>query len=275
MEKERRAGAKVADAGAGPDADPLTLSQVEAVLRRAAQLDAQQRAPAASGLSAGEVTRIALDAGLSPEAVDAAVRELQLGELSREQKQALLDKYIGPDVVRTAKVVDQPPDVAAAALRRLFQDEFLEPLEKQGRRITWGPQQGLRANVLRTVRHGLTGKRALRRLELTSDVRPADQSGQRSIISLEARLEDRGAKAAGPLVLLALTSIGTLAMGGLGLTHLVQHVPDAAQLLAGSGAVLVTGGVLSGVAASGTARAWRKRVRQVRVSLGELLDGVF
>ncbi|HEX4382480.1 MAG TPA: hypothetical protein VH083_06015 [Myxococcales bacterium] len=275
MERERRAGAKASDTSAGPDADPLSLSQVEAVLRRAAQLDAQQRAPAASGLSAEDVTRIALDAGLSPQAVDAAVRELQLGELSKEQKQALLDKYIGPVLVRTAKVVDQAPDVAAAALRRLFEDELLEPLEKQGRRITWGPQQGLRANVLRTVRHGMTGKRALRRLEVTSDVRPADASGQRSIISLEARLEDRGARVAGPLVLAAVTAVSTLGLGALGLTHLVQHVPDAAQFLAGSGTALVGGGILTGVATSGTARTWRKRVRQVRVSLDELLDGLF
>src|ERR1700755_3470373 len=100
MERERHPGAKAAETSVGPDADPLSLSQVEAVLRRAAQLDAQQRAPLASGLSAEEVTRIALDAGLSPEAVDAAVRELQLGELSKEQKQELLYKYISPVVVR-------------------------------------------------------------------------------------------------------------------------------------------------------------------------------
>ena len=111
---------------------------MEAVLRRAAQIDAQTRSPTASGLSAEEVTRIALDAGLSPAAVDAAVRELQLGELSKDQKQALLDKYIGPGIVRTAKVVDLPPDEAAVALRRLFEEELLEPLEKQGHRVIWG-----------------------------------------------------------------------------------------------------------------------------------------
>jgi hypothetical protein len=275
MERERRPGAKAADTGAGPDADPLSLSQVEAVLRRAAQLDAQESAPAAQGLSAADVTRIALEAGLSPAAVDAAVRELQLGQLSQEQKQALLDKYIGPEVVRTAKVVDQPPEAAAAALRRLFGDELLEPLEKQGRRVIWGPQQGLRANVLRTVRHGLTGKRALRRLELTSDVRPADASGQRSIISLEARLENRGAMVAGPLVLAALTSLATLGLAAAGASHMVQHVPDAAQLLFASGTVFITGGGVTFAATSGTARTWRKRVRQVRVSLDELLDGLF
>src|ERR1700742_4458873 len=116
MERERRPGAKAAETSVGPDADPLSLSQVEAVLRRAAQLDAQQRAPVAAGLSAEDVTRIALDAGLSPEAVDAAVRELQLGDLSRAQKQALADRYIGPSAVRAGKVVEMPPDAAAAAL---------------------------------------------------------------------------------------------------------------------------------------------------------------
>lgn len=272
MERERRAGAKATQAEVGPDADALSLSQVEAVLRRAAQLDAQTRSPAASGLSAEEVTRIALDAGLSPAAVDAAVRELQLGGLSKEQKQALLDKYIGPDAVRTAKVVDLSPDEAAAALRRLFEEELLEPLEKQGRRTIWGPQQGLRANVLRTVRHGWTGKQALRKLELISDVRPADATGQRSIVSIEARLEGRGSMLAGPLVLAAASVLATIGLAGTGLSHLLAHVPDAAQFLLGSGAALAAGGGLSAVATSGTARTWRKRLRKVRVWLDEMLE---
>lgn len=272
MERERRAGAKGDETEPGPDADALTLSQVEAVLRRAAQIDAQTRAPIASGLSAEEVTRIALDAGLSPAAVDAAVRELQLGGLSQEQRQALLDKYIGPDVVHTAKVVDLTPDAAAAALRRLFEEELLEPLEKQGRRIVWGPQQGIRANVLRTVRHGWTGKRALRKLELISDVRPADATGQRSIVSIEAKLEGRGSMVAGPLVLATVSVLATLGLAGTGLSHLLAHVPDATQFLIGSGAALAAGGGMSAVAASGTARTWRKRLRQVRVSLDEVLD---
>jgi DNA-binding transcriptional ArsR family regulator len=272
MERERRAGAKSSQTEPGPDADALSLSQVEAVLRRAAQLDAQSRSPVASGLSAEEVTRIALDAGLSPAAVDAAVRELQVGGLSQEQKQALLDKYIGPDVVRTARVVDLSPDAAAAALRRLFEEELLEPLEKQGRRTIWGPQEGLRANVLRTVRHGWTGKRTLRKLELISDVRPADATGQRSIISIEARLEGRGSMIAGPLVLATVSTLATIGLAGTGLSHLLAHVPDATQFLVGSGAALAAGSGLSAVAASGTARTWRKRLRQVRVSLDELLE---
>jgi hypothetical protein len=274
MERERRAGAAAAETEPGPDADAISLSQVEAVLRRAVQLDAQQRSPEASGLSAEEVTRIALDAGLTPAAVDAALRELKLGALTQDQKLALLDKHMGPRTIRAGKVLELPPEAAAAALRRLFEDELLEPLERDGRRTTWAPQPGLRANVLRTVRHGWAGRGDWRRLEIISDVRAADASGQRSIVSLEVRLEGRASLAAGPAALAAVTVLGTLSLAGMGFAHLAQHVPDAAQLLLASGANLATFGGLSALAFSGAGRAWRKRVRRVRASLDKLLDGL-
>ncbi|MFL5456726.1 MAG: hypothetical protein ACJ78X_10020, partial [Myxococcales bacterium] len=53
-------------------ADALTLEQVEAVLRRAVQLEQRKHVPDAAGLSREELTRIALEAGLSPEAVEEA-----------------------------------------------------------------------------------------------------------------------------------------------------------------------------------------------------------
>jgi hypothetical protein len=274
MERERRPGAGAAASEPGPDADALSLSQIELVLRRAKQLDAEQRSPSAAGLSADEVTRIALEAGLSPEAVDGALRELKVGELTQEQKLALLDKHIGPRVVRAGRVIDLPPDEAAAAIRRSFEIELLEPLERQGRRTIWAPQEGLRANVLRTVRHGWEGRRAFRRVELISDVRAADASGQRSIVSLEARLEGRGPLAAGPIMVAAISALATVGLAGTGFAHLVQHVPDATQLLVGSGAMLAGGTGVSALAVSSTARAWRKRLRRVHASLDKLLDGL-
>src|SRR3954471_1456289 len=111
MEREPRAGATTETQPAA-DADALTLSQVEAVLRRAAQLDARQRAPRASGLAPEELTRIALEAGVSADAVDAALRELQLGTLGQERKPTLLDERLGPRTVRSARVVDLAPDAA-------------------------------------------------------------------------------------------------------------------------------------------------------------------
>jgi len=274
MERERRASAGFVETEPGPDADALSLSQVEAVLRRAVQLDAQQRSPTASGLSAEEVTRIALDAGLTPAAVDAALRELKLGGLTQEQKLAFLDKHLGPRIIRAGRVIDLSPDGAAARLRSLFEEELLEPLERESRRTIWGPQQGLRANVLRTVRHGWAGRGDWRRLELISDVRAADSSGQRSIVSLEGRLEGRGGVVAGPIVLAVVTVLGTLGLAGTGFAHLAQHLPDAAPMLLGSGAMLASGSGLSALAFSGVARTWRKRVRRVRASLDKLLDGL-
>src|ERR1700748_2706631 len=95
MERERRPGAST-ETEPGPDADALTLRQGGGVRGgggRAPKLDAGQRSPAASGLVPEEVARIALEAGLSAGAVDAALRELELGKLGEEQKQLdLLDE---------------------------------------------------------------------------------------------------------------------------------------------------------------------------------------
>ena len=75
--------------------DALTLEQVEAVLRRAVQLEQRKHVPDAAGLSREELTRIALEAGLSPEAVEEAMRELQVGALGADRKRALLDRVVG------------------------------------------------------------------------------------------------------------------------------------------------------------------------------------
>jgi hypothetical protein len=275
MERDRRGTPVSAEGQPGPDADALSLAQVEAVLRRAAQIDAQQRTPGASaGLATEEVTRIALEAGLTPAAVDAALRELKLGDLGKEQKQALLDKYVGARVVRSARVVEMPPEIAASSLRRLLEEELLEPFERHGSRTVWGPQLGLRANVMRTVRRGWMGAGDFRKMELISDVRPADPSGQKSIVAMEARLEGRANLVAGPAVLAAVTGIGTLALGVAGFGHLAQHMSDATQYLWASGSVAVAGGALTLITGSSVARAWRDRLRRIRVTMDKLLDGL-
>lgn len=274
MERERAKGPAGESVEAGPDADVLSLAQVEAVLRRAVQLDAEQRAPVGPGLSVEELTKVALDAGLSPGAIDAAVRELKLGALEGEQRQAWLDRRLGPNMVRAGRVVELPPDEAARQLQRLFAEELLEPLERQGGRVVWGPQEGLRANMLRTVRRGWSGSRDWRRVEIVSDVRALDKSGRRSIVAIEAQLQGRGGMAAGIGALAGSTVLGTAGLAVAGFAQLAGHAPDAAQLFVASGAVAASGSMVSAVALSSSAKAWQKKLRRMRASLEKLLDGL-
>ena len=275
MERERRAGAQETASEPGPDADALSLQQVEAVLRRAAQIDAGRQSPGASGLASEEVTRIALEAGLSAGAVDAALRELELGKLGAEVEKAdLLDERIGPNVLRVARAIDLSPDAAHAAVQRLLAEEVLEPVERSGRRTIWGPQQGMRANLLRTVRRGWAGGADLRKMELTSEVRPADSSGTRSIVAIEAKLQGRGEHLAGLLVLAGCGALGAVGLGGVGFAHWAQHLNDAAAFLAASGGVATTFGFLTGLTARSVKQRWRERLRRVRANLEKLLDGL-
>jgi hypothetical protein len=181
---------------------------------------------------------------------------------------------MGPRVARTARVVELPPDAAAAGLGRLLGEELLEPIERIGRRVVWGPQEGIRANLLRTVRRGWAGARDFRKMELVSEVRPADSTGTRSIVSLEAKLQGRGEHVAGFLSLAGVTVLATLGLGGVGLAHLAHQVPDAVQFLTGSGVAAAAGGTFSALAASSIARVWRERLRRARASLDKILDGL-
>jgi hypothetical protein len=275
MERERGKGPAGETVQPGPDADALSMAQVEAVLRRAVQLEAEQRSPGVPGLSVEDLTKVAIEAGLSPAAVDAALGELKLGALPQEEKPAAwLDRRLGPERVRAGRVVELPPDEAARQLQRLLGEELLEPLERTGGRTVWGPQEGLRANMLRTVRRGWAGGRDWRRVEIVSDVRALDKSGQRSVVSLEARLHGRGGMAAGLGALVGGSVLGTIALAGSGFALLAGHSPDAVPLLVSSGAVAVSGGVASVAALSSSAKAWQKKLRRMRASLEKLLDGL-
>jgi len=100
--------------------EALTLEQVQTVLRRAVQLEQRKHVPDAAGPSREELTRIALEAGLSPEAVEEAMRELQVGSLGSEQKQDLLDRLVGPASATSARVIDRPPAIAKSELHRIL-----------------------------------------------------------------------------------------------------------------------------------------------------------
>jgi hypothetical protein len=255
-------------------ADALTLEQVEAVLRRAVQLEQRKHVPDAAGLSREELTRIALEAGLSPEAVEEAMRELQVGALSAERKRDLLDRLIGPASTVSARVVDRPPAVARSEMHRVLKEALLEQVDREGTRSIWVPESGARAHLLRAVRHVWTGRKDLRDVEIACDVRAADATGTRSLVSLEARISGRGKYTAAPTVIAGAAAAGTVLLGSIGLAELAHHAAEAMQVLLASGATAVLGSGIAAAAASASSRAWRQKVRRIRASLDRLFDHV-
>jgi hypothetical protein len=168
--------------------------------------------------------------------------------------------------------VDLPPEEASRRLQRLFGEELLEPLERSSGRVVWGPQEGLRANMLRTVRRGWAGAQDWRRVEVVSDVRALDKTGRRSIVAVEARLSGRGELAAGLGAVVGGSVLGTVGLAVAGVAQLAGHAPDAAQLLVASGAVAASGSVVSAMALSSSAKRWQKKIRKVRAELEKVLE---
>jgi hypothetical protein len=256
----------------GPDA--LTLEQVEAVLRRAVQLEQRKHVPDATGLSREELTRVALEAGLSPEAVEEAMRELQVGTLAAGQKRDLLDRVVGPASAVSARVVDRAPALARSEMHRVLREALLEEVDKEGTRSIWVPEGGARAHLLRAMRQVWTGRKDLRDVEIACDVRPADATGARALVSLEARISGRGKYSAGPAVVAGAAAVGTVLLGSIGFAELAQHAAEATQVLLASGMTAVLGTGIAAAAASASSRAWREKVRRIRVALDRLLDHV-
>jgi hypothetical protein len=271
VESQRRPppGEQASQAG-----EALTLDQVQTVLRRAVQLEQRKHVPDAAALSREELTRIALESGLSPEAVEEAMRELQVGSLGSEQKQDLLDRLVGPASATSARVIDRPPAMAKSELHRILRDELLEQVDRDGTRTIWVPESGARANLMRAVRKVWTGRKDLRDVELSCDVRPADETGQRALVSIEARISGRGRYTAPTAIIGAGAGIAAVLLASTGLAGLAQHAADATQVLIASGATAAAGAGIAAMTASASSRAWREKARRVRASLDRLLDRV-
>jgi hypothetical protein len=252
----------------------LTLGDVEAVLRRAVQLDARQRVPEGSALTVEDLTRIAIEAGISPDALQKALQELALGHLGREEQQGLIDKLFGPRTIAVARVAEMPPELTKSELHRILREELLELVERRGGKVIWEPERGALASVMRTIRKVFAGRQDLRGMEIASEVRSADSSGQRALVSLEAQLKDRSGYTVPPLVVGSLAGLGALILAAVGLGELSEHAARAGQLLIASSTTVGIGAVTTAGLGALLARAWRERVRRARLSLEHLLDNL-
>ena len=271
MESHRR---RPPEGHAEQPGEALTLDQVQTVLRRAVQLEQRKHVPDAAGLSREELTRIALESGLSPAAVEEAMRELQVGSIGSEQKQALLDRLVGPASTTSARVIERPPAIAKSELQRILRDELLEQVDRDGTRTIWVPESGARANLMRAVRKVWSGRKDLRDVELSCEVRPADETGQRALVSMEARIAGRGRYTAPTAIIGAGAGIAAVLLASIGLAELAQHAAEATQVLLASGATAAVGTGIAAMTASASSRAWREKARRVRASLDRLLDRV-
>jgi hypothetical protein len=248
---------------------PLTSDEVAAVLRRAAELDAELATPqdaAADRVGLAAVEQAAAEVGISVEAVRLAYAELRVGGLPDEPAAPPPRRIIGPPTVAEQKVVYLPPDEVRDRVGRWLRQQTFELRRSSPESSRWKRREDMSASMRRTFDFSkkikLEDPRAIT-VQLTEVV---DRDGRpATLVRLEA---DTGQIRTGATV----GAVACAAVGGgfVGIMTAIAGAPPVApELLIGLGAgwaALTPVGL--GIARWGYARK-RETVAEV---LGMFLD---
>jgi hypothetical protein len=213
----------------------LHPDQVQRVLRRAAELeqrDKPEAAQAASGqMTRGDVTQIAEEVGLPPEAVSRALAELDAGLLAERQPAGFLDRLIGPADVVCTRSVSGPPAQVRAQVERFLRSQLMQVKRNLGERgMVWEPAGDLVSRVRRAFDIGQ--RVALPRdCALESDVVADPEDATRVLVRLSLRLQAPRQKRVWS-VLTGVVAGAALAAGGIAAFHTAPA--EALSVAAGS-----------------------------------------
>ena len=129
----------------------LTSAQVELVLKRAAELEANKRAHHDDAMDASDVERLGQEVGLSPHAISQALTELDRGHLEPRKVDAL-QRVLGDPFVSVQRWVPQPPAHVEKALTSFMNEQLMVVDRNHGERVEWIQAAGLFAGLARSVR---------------------------------------------------------------------------------------------------------------------------
>jgi hypothetical protein len=218
--------------------DRLSPDDAQRVLRRAAELEQPARRTGDALVAAGHMTRrditqIADEVGLAPDAVQRALAELDAGILSQPAPTtSWLDKVIGPaDVVCTRSVAGPLPTVRAY-VERYLRGRLMQVKRNLGERgLIWEPAADLWSKIRRALDVG-QHLGLPRDAELETAVVPDPADPERVLVRLVLRLGEprrhRAVRAAGGTVAgVALAALGVVAFHAASL--------DVLSVVAGAG----------------------------------------
>ena len=255
--------------GSEPGEAGITRQGLQLVIRRAAELAAQE-ADSDERLSEAEVVRIAEELGLPGRYVRRALYELPR---TLDEEASLLTRWYGDSAVTATRVVPGAPAPLLSRLEDyLVTREFLQVLRKQGGRISFRPADDAISNVARAVRRPQRQWQVARSRQVLVEVRPMPDGESHARIEIDLAEQRRAAATTGGIVggisgavfAGAPLAAGTFfALGGV-----------AEGIAGGAAAVAVLIGTGGGVAAGlAIARAsFRARVDNARLELASLLD---
>lgn len=233
----------------------LTPSEVQLVLRRAAELE--RREPGDEGLRPAELQELAREVGLSPQAVEQALAEQRAGALTVPEPPRALERLLGPQQLLVERSVPGGSDDVQRRLERALRGQMLTRSRDFGARSLWVPSQGLLSKVRRAF--DFAGELALAELkQLEASV--IDSGDGRCTVRLVVDVGALQRRVVGGAALGATLGIGAaVALWAL-------HGPVPLEWLAAAG--------FGGTGALSSLRLYRKQVTATATALERLLDAL-
>ncbi|NNF38317.1 MAG: hypothetical protein HKN71_06605 [Gemmatimonadetes bacterium] len=238
----------------------LTRRQFDEVIRRASELAAHEAEGGDGDLPEAEVYRIAREVGLGQAYVRRALSEVH----SEVAPGGIVDRLVGPGMVRASRVVDGEPEVLAGRLDEfLVAGRLLQRVRRSSSFLQYRPAVDWVSQVSRAA-SGTSRKyfvASARSVEV--HLEPLDEG--RTLVDIEVDPGIQGEYLAGTLL------GGGGAGVGAGIGVLVATVPVIPEIMALAAGVAAAGGVFTGVAAL-VRRAYRRKYFDVRAEVEGVLD---
>lgn len=247
------------EAGGGFDRAAL-----DRVIRRASELqfsaDGEADRPR---LSEAEIFRIGREVGLDTEHLRRAMGEVRAESLLpvlEGEGTGVVDRLVGPAILRASRVVDREPEPLLRTMEEYLDvGESLRRIRKQGNRSRWAPAEGMLASLQRGLNWGGRSYELARCSSVEMSIEPLGEG--RSVVALVADHSKRRAES-------TFGWTAGLGMGGgLGLGLGVG-------LATGIGPLLVAPGLALGVGAGAVAarKDYGSQAARIRLALEGILD---
>ena len=132
----------------------LSRSQIELVLRRAAELEAGRSSegptPDSETLSEGDLVRLGEEAGLSQASLQLALSDLRRGSLVEREPDAL-ERAIGARELVVSRDIPGPPGPVQRAVDRFLREQLMTVRRHHGQRVEWERARGLWPGLARSL----------------------------------------------------------------------------------------------------------------------------
>ena len=237
-----------------PTPHTFSTTQLEAVIRRALELQAGQSAGGADGVPEADVVRIGQELGIEPAAVRRAMAEVQGRP---PETRSALDGFVGPATIRASRVVPRAASVTGPQLDHHLRDaEFMIAQRRYAGRTRYVQDSSIAAGLARFTRGLSRSVQPLKLKQLDAAVSPLDAGS--SLVELSVDL----ATARSGLLAGVLGSSSVLAAGWAG-TVWATPIADPLMLVG----VPVVAGAWAGMRA-----IFRSMSRSTEEKLELLLD---